>query len=144
MDKTVLEDYDALITEQNDLSERIARAEYQVRRLSHSVVADSVEGTREDGTYGPIKIKGVPVPAYTKELLKLEKKRTRYQILQLEISAMTEAIENDIFQVKDPQIRTILRLRYIDRKTWEQVGRSIRKSPDQCRMAVNRFFEKKT
>lgn len=142
MDKTALEEYDALVMEQADLSKRITKIKHKLRELAGTVVADSVEGTREDGTYGPIKIKGLPLPAYDQEARRLRKQETRYKILQLEISAQTEAIEEFIETVESPQIRTILRMRYIDRAPWEKISRRFGKSRTWSQMQVDRFFEK--
>lgn len=142
MDKTALEEYDALVMEQLDISKRITKIKRKLRELAGTVVADSVEGTREDGTYGPIKIKGLPLPAYDQEARRLRKQETRYKILQLEISAQTEAIEEFIETVESPQIRTILRMRYIDRAPWEKISRRFGKSRDWARLTVDNFLNK--
>ena len=112
--------------------------------LAHTLVSDSVEGTREDGTYGPIKIKGLPLPEYEKEVSRLKRMEERYKFLQIEISSRTEAVEEFISSLDDPLIRVILRKKYIDRKTWAQVGRETGRSAEQCKKRSQRFFAKNT
>ena len=144
MDKSTLEEYIALLREMEDLEQRIRETEYRSRELLRTIVSDTVEGTREDGTYGPIKIKGVPVPAYEEELQRLRAQKTRYECLKCEIRAQKDVIEDFIHRVPKSQIRTILRLRYLDGKTWEQTARVLHASPDQCRKQAERFFKKET
>lgn len=143
MDKSTLEEYIALLHEMDDLERRIRETEYKSRELLATIVSDTVEGTREDGTYGPIKIKGVPVPAYEEELQRLRLQKARYECLEREIRAQKDVIEDFIHRVPKSQIRTILRLRYLDGKTWEQTARVLHASPDQCRKQAERFFKKK-
>lgn len=143
MDKSTLEEYIALLREMEDLERRIRETEHKSRELLTVIISDTVEGTREDGTYGPIKIKGIPVPAYEEELQRLRLQKARYERLQREIRAQKDVIEDFILRVPKSQIRTILRLRYLDGKTWEQTARVLHTSPDQCRKQVERFFKKK-
>ena len=71
MNRDILKKYDALKDEQGDIRKRIDQLEREMNRLLDTLVSDTVMGTREDGTYGPIKIKGIPFPEYDrkKELL---------------------------------------------------------------------------
>ncbi len=142
MDKSTLEEYIALLSEMEDLEQRIWETEYKSRELLRTIVSDTVEGTREDGTYGPIKIKGVPVPAYEEELQRLRSQKARYEHLKREIRAQKDFIEDFILRVPKSQIRTILRLRYLDGKTWEQVSRKFGQSRTWSQMQVDRFFAK--
>lgn len=144
MDKSILEDYSALMAEMEDLERRIRRTKAKIVEFETTVVADSVEGTRPDGTYGAIKIKGIPIPAYEAEARLLHRQKCAYERLCASLSAEIAAVEDFINRVSETRIRTILRLRYLDRKTWEQVARAVRKSPDQCRKQVERFLAKKT
>lgn len=142
MDKSTLEEYIALLREMEDLERRIRETEYKSRELLATIVSDTVEGTREDGTYGPIKIKGVPVPAYEEERQRLRLQKARYERLQREIRAQKDSIEDFIHRVPKSQIRTILRLRYLDGRTWEQVSRKFGQSRTWSQMQVDRFFAK--
>ena len=143
MDKSTLEEYIALLREMEDLEQRIRETEYKSRELLRTIVSDTVEGTREDGTYGPIKIKGVPVPAYEEERQRFRAQKARYERMKREIQAQKDSIEDFIHRVPKSQIRTILRLRYLDGRTWEQTAKVLHASPDQCRKQAERFFKKR-
>ena len=63
MDKTVLEQYIELKEEIKNLQDRKDRDERRLARIEkEGVVSDTVKGTRKDGTIGPIKITGYPIP----------------------------------------------------------------------------------
>lgn len=143
MDREQLDRYDALWTEIDDLRERIVKAEGKLIELATTVVADSVEGTRPDGTYGAIKIKGIPIPAYEAEARLLHRQKCAYERLCASLSAETEKVEDFINHVPESQIRTILRLRYLDRWTWERISRRFGKGREWSRNKIDRFFQKR-
>lgn len=143
MDKSTLEEYIALLREMADLERRIKRTEAKIADLESAVVADSVEGTRPDGTYGPIKIRGIQVPAYDRELQRLRQQRVRYEILRLEIAAQIYEVDMYISSIPDTTVRTILRMRYLDGRTWEQISRRFGKGREWSRNKIDRFFQKK-
>ena len=130
MDQSVLVQYSEVMEEIRDLRERIRKLD---RFLSDPpIVSDTVRGTRKDGTIGPIKITGVPVPEYQRK----EKIRERYR---------------EMLEEKEVEIRIMFRLYYIDGLTWEQVARQMNRAfpkkrisytADSCRMRAKRFFEK--
>ena len=69
MDKEVLMQYCELQEEIKDLRKRIRKLDKFLE--NPRIVADTVRGTRKDGTIGPIKIQGIPLPEYgKKELLR--------------------------------------------------------------------------
>ena len=82
MDQSVLVQYSEVMEEIKDLRERIRKLD---RFLSDPpVVSDTVRGSRKDGTIGPIKITGIPVPEYSRK----EKIRERYHNLKYYIYPM--------------------------------------------------------
>ena len=73
--KEALVQYCEIREEVKDLRERIERDEMRLRRIEEEgVVSDTVRGTRKDGTIGPIKITGFPVPEYGKVKAMLKKR----------------------------------------------------------------------
>ena len=63
MDKNILEQYLEIKGEIRDLHERIDRDQRRLERIKkEGLVSDTVRGTRKDGTIGPIKITGYPLP----------------------------------------------------------------------------------
>ena len=65
MDKEILVQYCEMREEIKDIRRRIGELD---KYLEHPpIVSDTVKGTRKDGTYGPIKITGIPDPQYRRK-----------------------------------------------------------------------------
>lgn len=141
MDRKILKKYDALKEEQQDIARRIDRLSREMSELLHTQVSDTVSGTREDGTYGPIKIKGIPIAAYDSKRHLLQKHLKHYTEIEDYLKGMISEIEDFITQVPDPGIRTILRLKYIDGKTWREIGQHYGKAHQWAYNRVERFFK---
>lgn len=142
MDRSILKKYDALKDEQRDIKRRVGQLEREMNQLLDTVVSDTVMGTREDGTYGPIKIKGIPFPEYDKRREILQHRLQRYKDITDELIGMVETIEAFITDVPDPRIRTILRLKYIDGRTWRDIGRRYGKGGAWAFKKVETYFLK--
>jgi hypothetical protein len=140
---TLLKQYDDLALERADISRRIGRLNDEIRALKGTIVSDSVEGTRPDGTYGSIRIEGIPMPEYDTRFAQLEKKRAQYAKIQDHLNEITELIDGEIMSVTDPSVRTIIRYRYIDKMKWETVARKMGMNASTCRMRVDRYFQKR-
>ena len=140
---TLLKQYDDLALERRDIARRISRLNEEIRTLKDTVVSDSVEGTRPDGTYGSIRITGIPMPEYDARLEQLHKKNELYSQAQKRINELVDLIEQETMSVDDPTVRTIIRLRYLDGMKWEKVARATGMNISTCRMRVDRYFQKK-
>ena len=140
---TLLGQYDDLVAERSDIQRRIDSLTREINKTLSTVVADTVEGTRPDGTYGTIKITGIPMREMDERSGKLQKKREQYEAVKRHIDELIDEIEAAASTVRDPSVRTIIRLRYIDAKPWDQVARAMKMTPDQCRMRLARYFSKK-
>ena len=143
MDREVLKRYDALKDEQQDVKRRAEILEREMNRLLTTMVSDTVMGTREDGTYGPIKIKGIPFPEYDRKKELLQKRLDRYAEIDAELAGMINEIEVFISGVPDSRIRTILRLKYIDGRTWREIGRRYGKGASWGFKKVENYFSGK-
>ena len=145
MDQSVLVQYSEVMEEIKDLRERIRKLD---RFLSDPpVVSDTVRGTRKDGTIGPIKITGVPVPEYQRK----EKIRERYREMleekEAELLELTCKAEEYIESIPKAEIR----LYYIDGLSDAKVAdrmnqifpkRRIRYTDENVKKRRQRFFEK--
>lgn len=140
---TLLKQYDDLIIERHDMQRRIDALDNKLKALEKTIVSDSVEGTRSDGTYGSIRIEGIPMPEYDTRFAQLEKKRAQYAKIQDHLNEITELIDGEIMSVTDPSVRTIIRYRYIDKMKWETVARKMGMNASTCRSRVDRYFQKK-
>lgn len=141
MDRTILKQYDALCDERDDIAKRIEKLNRELSQLAHSEICDTVSGTRDDGTYGPIKIHGIPMPEYEAKKAQLQKNFHHYEELQQKLTGMIDDIENFIDGVTEPRIRTILRMRYIDGRTWREIGRHYGKAHQWAYNKIERYFE---
>ena len=139
---TLLKQYDDLSIERSDIARRIDALNSQLKALEKTIVSDSVEGTRSDGTYGSIRIEGIPLPEYDMRLEQLHKKNEMYAKVQKRLEELKEQIEVDVLNVTDSSVRTIIRLRYIDGKKWDKVARDMCMGTDQCRKRMTRYFDK--
>lgn len=128
MDREILKKYDALKDEQADIRKRIDKLEREMSHLLGTIVSDTVMGTREDGTYGPIKIKGIPFPEYDKRKELLQQRLDRYEVIDTELAAMIGDVELYISTLADPRARTILRLKYVDGQSWRQIAKHFGKT----------------
>lgn len=133
--------YDAIKKEQADITKRIARYKRQMDELSKEIVTDSVKGTRSDGTYGSIKIQGMPTVEFEAKRTKLQKSIKRYERLSSKLEVLVDEIEDFIETIDDSEIRMILRAKYIDGKTWRDIGRANGKTHQWAFIKVTRFFE---
>ena len=141
MDMDVLKKYDALKDEQADIRKRMRQLRHEMSLLLDTAVADVVMGTREDGTYGPIKIKGIPFPEYDRKKKVLQERVARYEEIHTELEAMVAEIEEYISTVEDPRIRTILRLKYVDGLSWRSIGDKYGRGPSWAFEKVRRHLE---
>lgn len=149
MDKEILVQYCMLKEEIKDLRRRIQTLE---KFLEHPpIVADVVKGTRRDGTFGPIKITGIPKPEYIYKHSIRDRYRKLLEKKEEELLELTCQVEEYIEGIDKADLRIMFRLYYIDGYSWLKVAASMnsmfpkKKVPyteDSCRMRNNRFFEK--
>lgn len=139
--KEELQQYLGIMCEARDAKQRAAELGRRIREAEATQVTDSVYGTREDGTNGSIRITGVPLPEIDR-LTDLQKKReTHFKVLAFEQEQRAAYLEERIAEIPDPTIRVILRQRYIDGMTWDEVSRKNgRAGTDWARVRVARFF----
>lgn len=148
MDKEVLIQYCEMKEEIKDLRQRIMKLDKFLEKPP--IVADTVTGSREDLTIGPIKITGIPDPEYARK----KNARMRYRALleakEAELLELTCQAEEYIDSIQKSELRIMFRLYYIDGLTWVQVAhrmnmmfpkRRIKFTDDNCWRRNQRFFE---
>lgn len=147
MDKTILIQYADMQQEVKDLRNRIKELEKKIDKLE--VVSDTVKGTREDGTYGPIKITGYPVPEYYNKVRILTELKAKMEWRELKLLDLMTQAEEYIQSIPNSELRIIFRLYYIDGLYWFQVAnamnsmfpnRKIKYTDENCRKRNDRFF----
>lgn len=148
MDKGILVQYCDMKEEIKDIRRRIEKIKKEMAGLG--IVSDSVKGTRQDGTYGSIKITGYPTPEYYRKKAALEKNLRLLEIKEAELLELTSQAEEYIESIEKSELRIMFRLYYIDSLPWWKVAqqmnrmfprRRVRFTEDSCRMRNKRFFE---
>ena len=149
MDKEVLMQYCELQEEIKDLRKRIRKLDKFLE--NPRIVADTVRGTRKDGTIGPIKIQGIPLPEYGKKELLRERYKELLERKETELLELTCQAEEYIESIEKADIRIMFRLYYLDGYPWVKVAETMNQmfpkkkvsyTEDSCRTRNNRFFEK--
>ena len=146
MDKNILVQYCDMKKEIKDIRDRIRKLDKFLE--NPPVVSDTVRGSRKDGTIGPIKVTGIPLPAYARKI----KLRGRYrQILEKKEEELLELAcqaEEYIQMIPKSELRIMFRLYYIDGCNYLGVARRMssmfpkrRYTEESVRKKVTRFFE---
>ena len=153
MDKNILEQYIELKEEIQDLHDRIDRDQRRLTRINEEgLVSDTVKGTRKDGTFGPIKITGYPIPEYNQVKNMIKKRVAKLHILEDELQEAVNAVDEFIARIPQSDLRMMFRLRYLDDKTWAAVAinmnhhfpkRKIKYTEDSCRIRHDRYLKEK-
>ena len=139
--KELFENYAAMRLSHADLKKRISRMQRELKLLKNSQVADTVTGSREDLTIGPIKVVGKPTKQYTEQSKRLAALIEKYNRKANELTAKLEEVEQYLDTVDDERLCTMLRLRYVDGYTWTDVGMRVGMTGDGCRMFIERYFK---
>lgn len=151
--KEILEQYCAMREEAKDLRRRIEEGEKRLARMRQEgyQVSDTVKGTRKDGTIGPIKITGFPIPKYTRIENMTKKRNAKLKILEEDLLEALNEVDDFINAIPKSDLRMMFRFYYLDDMMWHQVAQNmnnafpkkrIKYTADSCRMAHNRYLEK--
>ena len=149
MDKEVLVQYCETMEEIRDLRERIKKLD---RFLENPpIVSDTVKGTRKDGTYGPIKITGIPNPEYNRKQAARERYKRLLEMKEAELLELTCQAEEYIESIEKAELRIMFRLYFIDGLSDAKVAdrmnqafpkRKIKYTDENVKKRRQRFFEK--
>ncbi|WMI80917.1 DUF1492 domain-containing protein [Anaerotignum sp. MB30-C6] len=145
MGKELLDQYVDLQDEIKDLKRRINKIKAQIERLeSEGTVLDSVRGSRKDGTIGSIRIEGFPLPHYDEKLSQLYRYKAQLEKAEQQAVKLVNEIEIYINSIEDCRMRRIVRYRFIDKLSWNQVADRMggNNTEDSIRKAVTRFLDK--
>lgn len=150
MEKDILIQYDDMKEEIKDIRKRIAKTEKELEKLNKLIVADTVKGTRRDGTYGPIKITGIPSPALKRKQKMLEKLKEMLHEREADLLELTCQAEEYIESIPKSDLRVMFRFYYIDNLPWWKVAQAMNRTfpkkrqkytEDSCRMRHDRFLK---
>ena len=142
--KEILIQYSDLQQEIIELQERRKTLEKQFRSfLDGDTVTDMVTGGC--GGIQHFKIEGFPIVAYEKARNSLQKNIQKIEDKYTELLELQNEVEEYIESISDSRMRRIIRMRFLDKLTWNQVADNIGggNTEDSVRMAFNRFIEEK-
>lgn len=142
--KEILIQYSDLQQEIIELQDRKKDLEKQFKSfLDGGTVTDMVTGG--SGGIQHFKIEGFPVVAYEKARNALQKNIQRIEDKYTELLELQNDVEEYIESITDSRMRRIIRMRFLDKLTWNQVADNIGggNTEDSVRMAFNRFIEEK-
>lgn len=148
MDRDILIQYTDMQAEIKDLQLRIEKTKDKINKLSP--VTDSVTGTRSDGTIGSISITGFPEPEYYRKKSLLKNYKNKLGIKETELLELTIKVEEYIESIDKSELRTILRLYFLDNLTHVEVAhrmnliypkRKIKYTNENIKKKIQRFFQ---
>ncbi len=145
MDKDILVQYTDLQEEIRDIRRRAERARGQMERLeTEGTVLDAVKGTRQDGTFGSIRIEGFPYADYEKRRRSLQSYLLKLAEMEEKLLELTNQAEEYINSIEDSRMRRIVQYRILDGLSWYEVADRMggKATSEGCRKYFDRFFEK--
>jgi len=145
LDKDILVQYTDLQEEIRDIRRRAERARGQMERLeTEGTVLDAVKGTRQDGTFGSIRIEGFPYADYEKRRRSLQSYLLKLAEMEEKLLELTNQAEEYINSIEDSRMRRIVQYRIMDRLSWYEVADKMggKATSDSCKKYFERFLKK--
>ena len=89
-------------------------------------------------------MEGFPHPDYERKRALLRRYKAKLKLFEEDLLEKQIEVEEYIQSIEDSRIRRIMRYRYLDNLTWQQVANRMGKgyTKDYCRIAHDRFLEK--
>lgn len=117
---------------------RLERLEDKLSR-QNDTVGDTVRDYRS-GKGIPVRIEGIPTDAFTLPvMIRLLEEEIRKNIKESERAVV--AIEKYVQNINDPKVRELMRSRFIDCLSWEEVGAQNFINADYARQLINKHVK---
>jgi len=152
-----LKSYMSLCAEQTEIENRISRLEQRIYKLNKRLLEIENNEVVKDRVYGGyggnqgFNIEGVPIAEYSRKrtLLLIDKESLEYQKQALsqcsvKVTQQKTGVERFLLTIDDSEIRRIIRLRFIDKKAWDEVAFALDTTPDAARKQFERWFARAT
>ena len=138
MTKQELNRYFWLNHEIRQQKKRLERLEDKLSR-QNDTVGDTVRDYRS-GKGIPVRIEGIPTDAFTLPvMIRLLEEEIRKNIKESERAVV--AIEKYVQNINDPKVRELMRSRFIDCLSWEEVGAQNFINADYARQLINKHIK---
>lgn len=128
-----------------DIRRRAERVRNQMERLeAGGTVIDAVKGTRQDGTFGSIRIEGFPYSDYEKRRRSLQSYLLKLEEMEERLLELTNKAEEYINSIEDSRMRRIVQYRILDGLSWYEVADRMggKATSDSCKKYFERFLKK--
>ena len=117
----------------------------QIAKMEESgyTVADSVAcGKKGKKAIRTVKVEGFPHPDYERKRALLRRYKAKLKLFEEDLLEKQIEVEEYIQSIEDSRIRRIMRYRYLDNLTWQQVAHRMGKhhTAEGCRSAHDRFL----
>lgn len=145
IEKHILEQYTDMKAEHKDLLRRIRMLDDQIAKMEESgyTVADSVAcGKKGKKAIKTVKVEGFPHPDYERKRALLRRYKAKLKLFEEDLLEKQIEVEEYIQLIEDSRIRRIMRYRYIDNLTWQQVANRMGKhfTAESCRKMHDRYL----
>ena len=149
MEKWILVQYADMVVEVKELRRRIDALEKFLDNPPQ--VSDTVMGSREDLTVGPIKVTGFPNQEYWKKKLLCKRYVDMLQVKEADLLEMTCEAEAYIESMEKAELRNMFRFYFLDGYSYAKTaaamnslypGRTIKYTDENVKKRIQRFFEK--
>lgn len=146
MDKFVLSQYCDIQTEIKELRRLIESTKRRLGKIEEEgMVSDVVTGGM--GGTQRYKVQGIPDPEYREVKRLLKARKERLETKESELLELVGKVEEYIDGVDRSEIRTIMRLRFLENMTWVQTAHRMNGlfpkreyTPESCRKKIERYF----
>ena len=149
MEKEILKQYISLINEIRDEEERIHKLEKEIdsmnpiKREVTDVVTKGKRGKKPLGTYT---IRGnEDNTSINRKRRQLRERKAKKELHVVHLDDMVIDAEEYIYNMEESELRRILMFFCIDRKTWQEVAKSMGEgyTAEQCKQKFSRFMRVK-
>lgn len=142
--KRALEQYNSLKQEKADNERIIKNIEKRIAELEEKGYKEKDSVSGGNGGIQHFSIEGFPYPRYHREKSRLILRKKRLSEIEEKLDEKISEIEEYINLIDDSQMRRMIKYKYIEELSWQQVAERMGggNTADGCRMAVDRYLKK--
>lgn len=151
MDKNVLIEYADMKMEIKDLRRRIEDKQNRINKLHTTVMSDTVTmGKKGRKSLGTVKVAGIPDGIITRMETAMKKNQKLLELREVELLELQNDVEEYIESIPKSEMRTMLRLYFIDDMTYARTAahmnylrptRRVKYTDENIKKKIQRFFE---
>lgn len=142
--KRALEQYNSLKQEKADNERIIKNIEKRIAELEEKGYKEKDSVSGGNGGIQHFSIEGFPYPRYHREKSLLILRKKRWSEIEEKLDKQISEIEEYINSIDDSQMRRMIKYKYIEELSWQQVAERMGggNTADGCRKALDRYLKK--